>query len=213
MTTNSLKIDTIPLGPLATNAYLISDSAGQRGFVIDPGINPASLLKRIESMLIEAIILTHAHFDHIAGVDEIRRAKHCPVYLHDAEADWLAEPKWNGSLHWSEVCDPVSIEPATYALDEGMKLQLLNHTFHIYHTPGHSPGSVSLYWPAGNAVFSGDVLFRQSVGRTDLRGGNSQALERSIREKLFALPGETDVYPGHGPRTTIQYEQTNNPYV
>lgn len=211
METKQIKIETFPLGPLQTNAYLVSLPEENRGFVIDPGMHPQPLLKRIENMEIEAIVLTHAHFDHIGGVDAVRRLKGCPVYLHDAEAEWLTNPKRNGSTMWPELGEAITTDPAEYALDDGQKLKLLGIVFQVLHTPGHSPGSVSLLY--GNHLFGGDVLFRLSVGRTDLPGGDQQELLDSIHDKLFKLPGETIVYPGHGSRTTIGYEREHNPYV
>src|SRR4051812_44831015 len=102
MSLEGLKIESFSLGPLQTNAYLLSKPELNKGIIIDPGMNPKPLLKRIEGMEIEAIVLTHAHFDHIGGVEEIRKLKKCPVYLHDAEADWLTNPNRNGSSKWPE---------------------------------------------------------------------------------------------------------------
>jgi hydroxyacylglutathione hydrolase len=206
-----LNIERFELGPLGTNAYLLSTPDGSRGVIIDPGMNPQPLVKRIENMEIEAILLTHAHFDHIGGVDEIRKLKGCPVYIHDLEADWLTNPKKNGSTRWPEIGGPIETDPAEYALDEGQQLELLGETLKVFHTPGHSPGSVSFLY--GNLLFGGDVLFRMSVGRTDLPGGNSQQLLDSIHGKLFELDDDVIVYPGHGPKTTIGYEKEHNPYV
>lgn len=207
----AIRIETFALGPLSTNAYLLVDEEAGRGVVIDPGQRPERLLARIEPLAIEAVLLTHAHFDHIGGVDAVRKAKGCPVYVHDAEADWLTDPALNGSLMWPDVGGPVATDPAEYALDEGMTLKLLGETFRVLHTPGHSPGSVSFVW--GGNVFGGDVLFKLGVGRTDLRGGSSKELYRSIHDKLFRLPIDTVVWPGHGPKTTIGYEKEHNPYV
>ncbi|MDF2722697.1 MAG: metallo-beta-lactamase domain protein [Paenibacillus sp.] len=206
-----LHIESFELGPLQTNAYLLSNAERTKGFVIDPGMNPKPLFKRIEQMDIEAIVLTHAHFDHIGGVDELRKWKRCPVYIHDAEASWLSDPKKNGSAKWPELGGPIVTDPAEYALDDGQQLTLLGETFRVFHTPGHSPGSVSLLY--GDRLFSGDVLFRLSVGRTDLTGGSERQLLESIHGTLFDLPDHVRVYPGHGKSTTIGFEKQNNPYV
>ncbi|MDT3427565.1 glyoxylase-like metal-dependent hydrolase (beta-lactamase superfamily II) [Paenibacillus forsythiae] len=206
-----LNIRNFNLGPLQTNAYLLTGADPAKGIIIDPGMNPAPLVRAIQDMEIEAILLTHAHFDHIGGVDEIRKLKNCPVYLHAQESDWLTNPKLNGSLLWPSVSPPITTDPAEFDLDEGQKLELIGQTFRVFHTPGHSPGSVSLL--CENDLFSGDVLFRLSVGRTDLPGGRERDLLDSIKGKLFKLGDDVTVYPGHGPRTSIGFERSNNPYV
>lgn len=207
----TLSIRSFNLGQLQTNAYLLQGDDPQRAVIIDPGMNPGPLLKAIEPLAIEAILLTHAHFDHIGGVEEIRNAKGCPVYLHPLEQDWLTTPKLNGSLMWPEVSPPISTAPAEYDLAEGQQLDLIGHTFKVLHTPGHSPGSVSFL--CGKDLFSGDVLFRQGVGRTDLPGGRERDLYDSIQNKLFVLGDDVTVYSGHGPKTSIGYEKANNPYI
>ncbi|AIW41549.1 MULTISPECIES: MBL fold metallo-hydrolase [Paenibacillus] len=207
----TLSIRSFNLGPLQTNAYLLQGDDPQRAVIIDPGMNPGPLLRAIEPLTIEAILLTHAHFDHIGGVEEIRNTKGCPVYLHALEQDWLTSPKLNGSLMWPEASPPISTEPAEYDLAEGQQLNLIGHTFRVFHTPGHSPGSVSFL--CGKDLFSGDVLFRQGVGRTDLTGGRERDLYDSIQNKLFPLGDDVTVYSGHGPKTSIGYEKANNPYI
>ncbi|MDQ0050110.1 glyoxylase-like metal-dependent hydrolase (beta-lactamase superfamily II) [Paenibacillus polymyxa] len=207
----TLSIRSFNLGPLQTNAYLLQGDDPKRAVIIDPGMNPGPLLRAIEPLTIEAILLTHAHFDHIGGVEEIRNAKGCPVYLHALEQDWLTSPKLNGSLMWPEASPPISTEPAEYDLAEGQQLNLIGHTFQVFHTPGHSPGSVSFL--CGKDLFSGDVLFRQGVGRTDLTGGRERDLYDSIQNKLFPLGDDVTVYSGHGPKTSIGYEKVNNPYI
>ncbi|MFD1775199.1 MBL fold metallo-hydrolase [Paenibacillus rhizophilus] len=206
-----LNIRSFNLGPLQTNAYLLTGTDPAKGIIIDPGMNPAPLVRAIQDMEIEAILLTHAHFDHIGGVDEIRKLKKCPVYLHALESDWLTSTKLNGSLMWPNVSPPITTDPAEFDLDEGQTLELIGHTFRVFHTPGHSPGSVSFL--CGSDLFSGDVLFRLSVGRTDLPGGRERDLLDSIQGKLFKMDDDVTVYPGHGPRTRIGFERANNPYV
>ncbi|MBD2844892.1 MBL fold metallo-hydrolase [Paenibacillus sp. IB182496] len=208
-----MQIETFTLGPLQTNAYLLHGAAPGRAVVIDPGMGPERLLKRIAALQlqVEAILLTHAHFDHMGGVEALRQAAKCPVYVHDLEADWLTDARKNGSQRWSEVTPPLETAAAEYALDEGQVLELAGLTLRVAHTPGHSPGSVSFH--CGEHLFSGDVLFRQSVGRTDLPGGSERTLVDTIRGKLYRLDAATRVYPGHGPQTTIGYEQAHNPHV
>lgn len=152
----TLSIRSFNLGPLQTNAYLLQGDDPKRAVIIDPGMNPGPLLRAIEPLTIEAILLTHAHFDHIGGVEEIRNAKDCPVYLHALEQDWLTSPKLNGSLMWPEASPPISTEPAEYDLAEGQQLNLIGHTFRVFHTPGHSPGSVSFY--AAKIFFRGCAI-------------------------------------------------------
>jgi hydroxyacylglutathione hydrolase len=207
-----MKIETFVLGPVLTNAYLVYDEEKKKGIVIDPGMGPASLVKRIAELelKVEAILLTHAHFDHIGGVEEVRAATGAPVYVHEEEAGWLEDPKRNGSGFWPGL-PLISCRPAEHLLSGGERLTFFGRTFEVLHTPGHSPGSVSFL--SGEVLFGGDVLFKDSIGRTDLPGGDYDTLMRSIHDKIMVLSETVRVMPGHGPETTVGREQEKNPFV
>ncbi|MFS8631444.1 MAG: MBL fold metallo-hydrolase, partial [Bacillales bacterium] len=158
----------------------------------------------------EAILLTHDHFDHIAGLDQIRALSNAPVYVHQLEQDWLVDPSKNGSALWLEH-SPVSCKPADILLKGGETLSFFGETFQVIHTPGHSPGSVTYQHQVG--MFSGDVLFAGSIGRTDLPGGDYQQLQATLRTHFLNQPEKTRVFPGHGSETTIGREKISNPFL
>lgn len=208
-----LKWRQFPLGPLQTNAYII-ENENKECIIIDPGSEGKRLVRNLEQKELSplAILLTHAHFDHIGAVDDLREKWHCPVYLHVNEQDWLMNPSLNGSKYFG-LDEEIIVKKADQLVKEEGKLTIGPFSFEVYETPGHSPGSVSYYLREQSIVFSGDALFRGSIGRTDLQGGSHRQLIQSIHEKLLVLPEETTVAPGHGPITTIMNEMNDNPFL
>jgi len=204
-----MKINGMAAGPLGTNCYIVHN--GTDALIVDPGGDSDVMIKYLteEKLNPRAILLTHAHFDHIGGVDRLRSYYDVSVYLHENEASWLENPEDNGSslLLGSEIVT----KPAEHQLNQG-SMQIGTLSFEVIHTPGHSPGSVSFIFHDDKFVISGDVLFYQGVGRTDLPGGDINLLERSIRQSLYKLPDSYTVYPGHGPETTIGDEKQHNPF-
>ncbi|SDN41549.1 MBL fold metallo-hydrolase [Alkalicoccus daliensis] len=207
-----MNYERMPLGALQTNSFILWKD--QKAIVIDPAGEAEKLAARLEELQVEveAILLTHAHFDHIGALEKVRKRWNCPVYLHEEEKDWLGDEKLNGSGLFPGI-EKVSCSPADYHWEkEGVK-QIGSFQFELLETPGHSPGSVTYYFSEEKTAFSGDVLFRGGVGRTDLPGGNHDVLLTSIHEKLLELPEETLILNGHGPETTIMAEKETNPFI
>lgn len=203
----------IPLGPLQTNAYLVYNDKNDC-IVIDPGAEGERLNNIIAKQHFQplAILLTHAHFDHIGAVDAVRDQWGIPVYLHSAEKDWLQRPSLNGSMYFG-IAEPVVAKEAEQIIHGEHELSIGSFTINVMETPGHSPGSLSFYFSDSNVVFAGDALFAGSIGRTDLPGGNHQQLLDSIHNRLLRLPEDTIVAPGHGPETSIEAEMDSNPFL
>jgi hydroxyacylglutathione hydrolase len=204
--------EILPVGPLQCNCSVFGDEQSKDAIVIDPGDNVSEIqaILRRHDLKVKAIVITHAHIDHIGGAAKLKAATGAPVYMNtdDQELyDGIAvQAGWLGMLV------PEVTEIDVNAKD-GDKLDLANREFHILHTPGHTQGSISLWIPGENKLIAGDTLFRDSIGRTDLPGGDGRQILKSIHDKLLRLPGETIVIPGHGSNTTIQRERARNPFL
>ena len=208
-----MKWTQLPLGPIQTNAYIIENDAHE-AIIVDPGDEMNKIQEVIQSHQLKpiAVLLTHAHFDHIGALDAVREKWQIPAYIHKNEQDWLIDPSKNGSQHFPLVND-MSMQPAEHIIDAPGLLKIQSFTIEVIETPGHSPGSLSFYMKDAGVVFSGDALFYGSIGRTDLYGGDKELLLESIYTKLFTLPGETVVLPGHGFETTVKNEKETNPFL
>lgn len=207
-----MKIDIYPLGLIQTNCYVLSNENGD-ALIIDPGDEGVRLRKEIDKKGLKpvAILLTHAHFDHIGAVDYIRDHYSIPVYMHKEEADWLSNPNLNGSGKYADLPN-VSNRAADHFIEEGT-VSIGPFTFDVKHTPGHSPGSLSFVFDNDRLAIVGDTLFKESIGRTDLIGGDTQTLLNSIHSKLLSLDDDYAIYPGHGPFTFIEDEKDHNPFL
>lgn len=212
-------IERFVLGPFETNCYVVSRPEGDSCWVADAGYGAEAMAEHIKEQgrSVEAIVLTHAHADHIGGLDDLAGAfPDAPVYLHQAEHPWLTDPMLNLSAMGGQ---PLSCNTeATQTLEDGQALELLGQRWRVLHTPGHSPGSVSLALEttdesAPDIAIVGDTLFNGSIGRSDFPTSDEAMLHRMIREKLYALPDDTAALPGHGPPTSIGREKQSNPFV
>lgn len=206
-------VERFVLGPFETNCYLVRASVGGGVWVVDAGFDPAPMLDRLAALRqpVEAILLTHAHADHIAGLNEVKAAHpSAPILIHPAETGFLADPARNLSEGFGV---PITAPAADGPLEDGRSLTLGGVEWTALHTPGHSPGGVTLHCAAADVALVGDTLFAGSIGRFDFPTSDEAALFRSIRQRLYALPDETVVYSGHGEPTTIGREKATNPFV
>ncbi|MCB5271944.1 MAG: MBL fold metallo-hydrolase [Candidatus Cloacimonetes bacterium] len=206
-----LKIEAFMLLPaFQTNTWLIWDETTKQALLIDPSAPDSSLLELIQEhgLKVQGIVNTHGHGDHIGGNSYFQEALACPIMIHEADQKMLVDNKKNLSEFMGT---PLKLEAADRLLKDGDILTLGTHDLKVIHTPGHTPGGICLL--SGKFLISGDTLFEMSIGRTDFPRGSHDEIIDSIKNKLFILPDDTVVFPGHGPRTTIGMEKLNNPFV
>ncbi len=204
--------EILPVGMLQCNCSIFGDESTQEAIVVDPGDQIEDILSILtkHSLTVKAIVITHAHIDHIGGAAKLKAATGAPVYMNandqelydhlDTQADWLGMRRESRT----EIDSPAR---------EGDSLTLGETALHVLHTPGHTKGSISLWIPSENKLVAGDTLFRDSIGRTDLPGGDTRQILSSIHTKLMTLPETAMVIPGHGPNTTIGREKERNPFL
>lgn len=202
----------LPVGLLQCNCSIFGDEQTHEAIVIDPGDEIDRIVAELEArgLKVKAIVVTHAHIDHVAGAHKLRALTGAPVYLNERDRELLEALDWQA--RWLGVETPPQTEVDAAAKD-GTVLELGRADFQVMETPGHTQGSISLYIPQEQKVVAGDTLFRNSIGRTDLPGGDGRQILSSIKTRLFDLPEETVVIPGHGPATTIGEEKSGNPFL
>ena len=206
-----MDVRCLTVGPVAENCYLVRGDGAEHALIVDPGEEPDRILSLVDELgvKVDAILLTHTHFDHIGAVAPVARATGAPVYCPELEVPVLAD-----IMSWVPPgFGPYESYDADRALRGGERLELAAFEIDVLHTPGHSPGHVTYSIPAEAALFSGDVLFQGSVGRVDLPGGDGPTLMKTLRSLAEGFPEETTVYPGHMGITTLGSERATNPFL
>ena len=211
--TVELEVRGVVVGLFQENCWVVGSRQRGEAVVIDPGDEPEEILALARDMgvKITRVLASHAHLDHIMAARDIVQATGAPFLLHAGDVR-IAEYMPEAARQWlgREVEPPPDID--AFPVD-GQDIEVAGVALKVIHTPGHTPGSVSLYAAEAHLLFSGDTLFRESIGRTDLPGGDTQTILQSIRQRLYTLPDDTRVLPGHMQETTIAYERAHNPFV
>ena len=199
---SDMRVKTCVLGAVSTNCYLVYNESTKKAVIVDPADNAQFILNKCNELGItpEAILLTHGHFDHIMAAEDVRRSFHIKIYASETEDAMLSDSGLNLSGGWAGKQTSFH---ADVLLKDGDELELIGFRWKVIETPGHTTGSVCYYVPEEEVVFSGDTLFCESYGRTDLPTGSSSQMVSSLLDKVFALPDDTMAYPGHGDTTTI----------
>ena len=207
-----MRINKMTVGPLSTNCYIVSDENTGKAVIIDPGAQADRIQSKITELdlSVEAILLTHGHFDHMMAAEELRETYKVPVYACAKEKELLNSSSKNLSKGFIRM--DYTMDADIYC-KEGDEFYLAGCSIKVLETPGHTKGGCCYYIASENIVFTGDTLFALSIGRTDFEGGSYPEICKSIKEKLFVLPDETICYCGHGEGTRIGYEKGRNPYV
>ncbi len=205
-----IRIATLALGPLGTNCYICFNDATRHALIFDPGGEGEKVIQFLtdENIIPIGIVLTHGHGDHIGGAQALVDKYGIPIYIHEDDVEMLSSPTLNLSIHMGVQ---KTLDGDLVVVKDGDKIKLDSTDFTVLETPGHTPGGVSYY--ADGIVVVGDTLFQSSIGRTDFPKGSYEQLLKSITTKLYTLPGDTIVLPGHGPSTTIVQEMNTNPYT
>lgn len=206
----SFNVDTLVVGPIEENCYVLKDDATGEGIIIDAGDNGQEILNYVSDKGIDVKLLvnTHGHWDHIGAVDVLREALKVPLAIHGEDAPMLTADEEEMSVYSTFAGRKKTAE---ILLKDGDTVNFGKSVLKVMHTPGHTRGGICLY--GGGCLFSGDTLFAGSVGRTDLPGGSYQEIIHSVNEVLSGVPDETRVYPGHGPATSMGRERRCNPYM
>lgn len=206
-------IETLPVGPLQSNCYILGCEMSRLGWVIDPGDEAHKIVALLDKLrlTLDSIFCTHAHLDHVAGLADLKRSRPAPVWMHEEDRPLFQNLAQQAA--WIGLDAPEQVEVEKW-LNGGETVTLGEISGQVLHTPGHSPGSCSLLIGGHSPVlFSGDTLFRESIGRTDLWGGSYETLINSMVQKILPLPGILRIYPGHGPSTTLNHEKEYNPFI